>query len=80
MSMKSLRDQWFDFWQRAQDIHHTAAKELNADKRRDILSELIVKTESTTSGKLNLRELYNQLEVTARQKTKAEGPQPLTSV
>jgi hypothetical protein len=70
---KALRDQWFDFWQRAQDIHRIAAKTPAGEKRREVLTELIGERVETNSGKLNLRELYDKWETTARQATEAAG-------
>ena len=72
---EGLRNQWFDFWQRAQDIHHAAAQEPDANKRQALVSHLIGNKVQTVSGKVDLRELYDQLETTARNATKAEGVQ-----
>ena len=58
-----MRDQWFAFWQRAQDIYHAAIAEVDEDKRPALVGRLILEKD----GRSNLRDLHDKLEVTARQ-------------
>jgi hypothetical protein len=64
-----MRDQWFMFWQRAQDIYRAAIEEADEGKRPDMVGDLILEK----VGRLNFRELHGQLEDTARLATEAEA-------
>ena len=49
---QALRDQWFDFWQRAQDIYReAAAPQLADDMRAPRVKELMEKEVSFRSGR-----------------------------
>jgi hypothetical protein len=61
-----MRDQWFDFWQRAQEIRRVAAEEPDVEKRPGLIKMLIDKKVQTKSGPCDLRELHNRLERTGR--------------
>jgi len=74
---EALRDQWFDFWQRAEYIHRTAASEPEAARRPAVMAKLIGEKAPTRSGeKLDLREQHDRLERAARLATKAERAKP----
>lgn len=63
---QEMRNLWFDFWQRAQQIHRTAGKEPNPEKRPALVSDLILQKVTTASGQVDLRELHGHLEDRAR--------------
>jgi hypothetical protein len=64
---QALRDQWFDFWQRAQDIYREAAAPQLADgMRAPRVKELMEKEVSFRSGRYDLRGLHVELEKTAK--------------
>lgn len=63
---KTMRDQWFDFWQRAQDIQRTASAEADPEKRPGIVAKLFDERIQSRAGRLDFRDLYGLLEDTAR--------------
>lgn len=64
---QDLRNQWFDFWQRAQDIYREASSpQLADDKRASRVKELMEKEIKFGSGKNDLRDLHAELEKTAK--------------
>src|SRR6266700_2108703 len=62
----SMRSEWFDFWQRAQEIHRTASKEPDVEARPKLVSTLVGERIQTSSGRLDFRELHSRLERAAR--------------
>jgi hypothetical protein len=71
---EEMRNLWFDFWQRSQQIHRTADKEPEMEKRPALVSDLILQKVTTASGRLDLRELHDRLEGRARLAIKASQP------
>jgi hypothetical protein len=63
---EELRDQWFDFWQRAQQIYRTAAQEADDDARSKLVRNLMGDKVPSGSTRLDLRDLHSQLERTAK--------------
>jgi hypothetical protein len=68
---EEMRNLWFDFWQRSQQIHRTADKEPDMEKRPALVSDLILQKVTTASGRMDLRELHDRLEGRARLAIKA---------
>ena len=58
-----MRNQWFMFWQRAQEIYRAATAETDESKRPALVARLILEKD----GRINFRDLHEQLEATARQ-------------
>jgi hypothetical protein len=71
---QEMRNLWFDFWQRSQQIHRTADKETDMERRPVLVSDLILQKVATASGRLDLRELHDRLEGRARLAIKASQP------
>lgn len=63
---EELRDEWFDFWQRAQHIYRTAAEEPSKAARSKLVAELIGEKLSFGTKRLDLRDLHSRLERTAK--------------
>lgn len=63
---EELRDEWFDFWQRAQHIYRTAAEEPNKAARSKLVAELIAEKLSFGTKRWDLRDLHSRLERTAK--------------
>lgn len=63
---EEMRDQWFNFWQRAQHIYRDAAQEADQDKRPALVEKLVDEKVSFGTRRLDLRDLHNQLEKTAK--------------
>jgi len=63
---EEMRNEWFDFWQRAQEIHRTASKEPDVEARPKLVSTLVGERIQTSSGRLDFRELHSRLERAAR--------------
>lgn len=61
-----LRDQWFDFWQRAQNVYLAATNEPNVNARPDLVRKLIEEKINFGSERLNLRDLHSRVEKMAR--------------
>lgn len=40
---QEMRDRWFEFWQRGEDIFREAAKETDSERRRIIASKALLK-------------------------------------
>lgn len=65
---QEMRDQWFEFWQRAEDIFIEAMKEPDPERRADIAHKAILKPlEGPDDVKLNFRQLHDRLEKTAQE-------------
>jgi hypothetical protein len=71
---KEMRDQWFDFWQRAQDIQRAASTEADAEKRPGVVAELFDQKIQYDAGWRDFRDLYAMLESTARRATDTPAP------
>jgi hypothetical protein len=71
---KEMRDQWFDFWQRAQDIQRAANTEADAEKRPGIVEKLVDQKIQSDAGRRDFRDLYAILESTARRATDTPAP------
>jgi hypothetical protein len=64
---EELRDQWFNFWQRAQHIYRdAAAAQLSDEQRPPLVKKLIAERVPFGSAELDLRGMHNQLERTAK--------------
>jgi hypothetical protein len=61
-----MRNQWFTFWQRAQEIYRAAIAEADADKRPVLVEKLI----SEKDGRHNFRDIHERLELIARAEIK----------
>jgi hypothetical protein len=74
---RKLRDQWFDFWQRAQDIYREAgAPQLADDERASRVKELMEEEIRFRSGIFDLRGLHAELEKTAKSAIKKSLAKP----
>jgi hypothetical protein len=64
---EDLRNQWFDFWQRAQDIYREASSpQLADDERAPLVRKLLEKEIEFRSGKCDLHRLQGKMEETAK--------------
>jgi hypothetical protein len=71
---EETRNQWFEFWQRAQDIYRTAAQEVDANARPAIVADLMTKKVSTGTDRIDLRECHFRLERAVRLVIDASRP------
>ena len=67
---ENMRNEWFDFWQRAQKIYRAASSEADETKRPECIKNLIEQKLAFGQSSLNLRDLHDRLEKTARSATK----------
>jgi hypothetical protein len=67
---ENMRNEWFDFWQRAQKIYRVASSEADETKRPECIKNLIEQKLAFGQLSLNLRDLLDRLEKTARSATK----------
>lgn len=62
----TMRDLWFDLWQRGEKISRDAAEFTEASERSKLVAELFDVEVKTRSGKLDFRELHARLEEVSR--------------
>ncbi|MGJ5065222.1 hypothetical protein [Bradyrhizobium oligotrophicum] len=70
---EQMRNQWFDFWQRAQEIYRLTSKE-RKERRPALASKLIGEKVDSALGELDLRELHIGVESAARRAIEASQP------
>ena len=64
-----MRNQWFTFWQRAQEIYRAAIAETDVNKRPAVVEKLIGEKE----GRHDFRDIHERLETIARSEIKELG-------